>query len=146
MKKKILLVTVAIFILIQFIPYGKNHTNPPVINEPQWDSPQTRKLFMRACGDCHSNETKWPSYSNIAPISWLVAYDVQEGREHFNISMWLHQKKNEGDEAADEVMEGEMPPLVYLPTHPEARLTEQEKQALITGLIKTFGEEDKEEE
>lgn len=141
-KKRTAVALVAVGLLIQFVPYGMDHTNPPVIAEPQWDSPQTRELFMRACGDCHSNETKWPWYSHVAPISWLVAYDVKEGREHFNVSMWGHQRKNEGDEAAEELREGEMPPLVYLIAHPEARLSETEKKHLIEGLVRTFGKEE----
>ena len=142
MIKKILIGAVALFVLIQFVPFGHDHTNPPVVAEPQWDTPQTRQLYMRACGDCHSNETKWPWYSSVAPVSWLVAHDVDEGREHLNTSNWGHQKKNEGDEAAKEVREGEMPPLVYLPTHPEARLSSEEKSQLIAGLKATFGDEE----
>ena len=141
MKTKIIKGIILIGIVIQFIPYGRNHTNPPVINEPKWDKPKTREIFMRSCGDCHSNETKWPIYSNIAPISWLIQHDVEDGREHFNISNWLHQKKNKGDEAAEELREGEMPPTVYMTAHPEALLSENEKNKFIVGLIKTFGEE-----
>ena len=141
---KLKTVTISVILLgvvIQFVPYGKNHTNQQLVQEPKWDTPKTRALFMRSCADCHSNETKWPWYSNVAPISWLVQHDVDEGREHFNVSNWLHQKKNKGDEAAEEVREGDMPPLVYLPAHPEARLSETEKKELIDGLVKTFGEE-----
>ena len=145
-KKKIIIGVVALFILIQFIPYGKDHTNPPVIQEPQWDSMRTRELFMRACGDCHSHETKWPWYSHIAPISWLVYRDVQEGRKHFNVSAWGYQRKNEGEEAAKELAEGEMPPLLYLLAHPEARLSAKEKKELIEGLWRTFGEEEDEDD
>ena len=144
---KIKTITISVVLLgiaIQFIPYGKNHTNPKLVQEPQWNTLKTRELFMKACGDCHSNETKWPLYSNVAPISWLVQHDVEEGREHFNVSNWLHQKKNKGDEAAEEVRAGDMPPLVYLPAHPEARLSKQEKKELVDGLVKTFGEEDDE--
>ncbi len=139
--KKFIIITLLLLVAIQFIPYGKDHTNPPVIAEPNWDSPQTRALFMRACGDCHSHETKWPWYSNIAPVSWLIYHDVVEGREHFNISAWGHQKKNEGEDAAEELEEGEMPLKPYLLAHPEARLSKQEKALLIEGLKKTFGEE-----
>ena len=139
--KKVLIVLVLLAGVIQFIPYGKDHTNPPVVAEPEWDSPQTREIFMRACGDCHSNKTKWPWYSNIAPISWSVYHHVVEGREHFNISMWGHQKKNEGKDAAEEVEEGEMPLKSYLLAHPEARLSDAEKKALIQGLEATFGKE-----
>ena len=142
--KTITISVVLVGIAIQFVPYGRDHTNPQIVQEPRWDTPSTRILFMRACADCHSNETKWPWYSNIAPISWLVQYDVEEGREHFNISNWLHQKKNKGDEAAEELREGDMPPLIYLPTHPEARLTLTEKEKLIKGLVNTFGEEEDE--
>ena len=142
--KTIAISAVLLGVVIQLVPYGRDHTNPQVVQEPQWDTPKTRALFMRACADCHSNETKWPWYSNIAPVSWLVQHDVDEGREHFNVSNWLHQKKNKGDEAAEEVREGDMPPLVYLPAHPEARLSKIEKKELITGLINTFGEEDEE--
>ncbi len=139
--KKIFWWAVGIGIAIQFVPYGHDHENPPVVAEPQWDSPQTRETFMRACGDCHSNETKWPWYSNIAPISWFVTHHVEEGREHFNVSMWGHQKKNKGDEAAEEVREGDMPLKSYLILHPEARLSKEEKARFIEGLIRTFGEE-----
>ncbi len=140
LKTKALLTIVGLAVLIQFVPYGREHTNPEVVSEPRWDSPRTRELFMHACGDCHSNETKWPWYSGIAPISWLVAYDVDEGREHFNVSMWGVQEENEGEEAAEEVREGEMPPWAYLLAHPEARLDEAEKRELIEGLVRTFGD------
>jgi hypothetical protein len=144
--KKLIIGLLALFVLIQFIPYGKDHTNPPVIAEPHWDSPKTRALFMRACGDCHSHETKWPWYSNIAPVSWSIYHHVKEGREHFNVSVWGHQKKNEGEDAAKEVREGEMPLKSYLLAHPEARLSKSEKAALIAGLKKTFGDKKEDEE
>ena len=144
--KKIILSLIAIFVVIQFIPYGKNHTNPKVIAEPKWDSPKTKEIFMRSCGDCHSNETKWPVYSNIAPISWAVYHHVVEGREHFNISMWGHQKKNEAKDAVEEIEEGEMPLQSYLLAHPEAKLSEKDKKILIEGLKKTFGEEKEDED
>lgn len=129
-------------IAIQFIPYGKDHTNPPVMSEVQWDSPRTQELFNRACADCHSNETKYPWYSNIAPISWLIAHDIDEGREKMNVSMIGIQKKNKLKDAADEVKEGEMPIPPYLIAHPEARLSDAEKKELASGLEKTFGVEE----
>ena len=142
MKYKILGFTAFILIVIQFFPYGKSHSNPPTVAEPQWNSPKTRGLFFRACSDCHSHETKWPWYSNIAPVSWLVQYDVEEGREHFNISMWGAQKKNEGKDAAEEVEEGEMPPWFYAIPHPNAKLSAQEKAEFIKGLTATFGKKE----
>lgn len=144
MIKKILFLLVGssflVFLFLQLIPYGRNHHNPPVIAEPAWDSPQTRAYFFRACADCHSNETVWPWYSNIAPISWLIQRDVDEGRKAFNISEW-GVRENEGEEAAKLVESGEMPLPIYLPLHPEARLSPQEKNAFIRGLIATFGGE-----
>lgn len=134
----------AIGLGIQLVPYGRDHSNPPVITETQWDSPQTRELFYRACADCHSNETTWPWYSNIAPVSWLVQRDVEEGREHFNISDAEggdHSHSGHDESPSEPVREGEMPMPVYLITHPEARLTEEEKQQLIAGLDATFGGE-----
>lgn len=124
---------------MQLVPYGREHTNPPVLAEPAWDRPETRALFMRACADCHSNQTVWPWYSNIAPASWLIARDVVEGREQFNISVWGSQQRNEGDDAAEQVQEGEMPPWFYLPLHAEAQFTPAEREQLIAGLSATFG-------
>ena len=88
----------------------------------------------------------YPWYSNIAPVSWLVERDVTEGREHFNVSMLGIQKKNKVKDAAKELREDEMPPIFYLPTHPEARLSDTQKQELINGLEKTFGNETKDKE
>ncbi|MCG3157387.1 MAG: hypothetical protein DKINENOH_04019 [bacterium] len=132
------IVLLGIFVLMQFVPYGRNHTNPPVRQEPVWDSPQTAALARRACFDCHSNQTQWPWYSNIAPASWLVQNDVEEGRRKLNFSEWdLPQK--EADEAAEQVQKGKMPPWFYLPLHAQARLSQVEKQALMGGLQATLG-------
>jgi mono/diheme cytochrome c family protein len=135
----------ALGLLIQLVPYGRDHSNPAVVAEPAWDSPRTRELFFRACADCHSNETVWPWYSHIAPVSWLVQHDVEEGREYLNVSQW-GQGKQEAEEAAEEVEEGNMPIPAYLITHPEADLTPAEKEELIRGLEVTFGEEHEGEE
>ncbi len=132
-------VLLAGFLLIQLVPYGRDHENPPVVAEPAWDSPQTRESAVRACFDCHSNETVWPWYSNIAPFSWLVQRDVDEGREHLNYSEW--NRPQEGDESAETVREGSMPPNYYTWTHSDARLTDAELSALEEGLAATFGSE-----
>jgi mono/diheme cytochrome c family protein len=131
----------ALAFLIQLVPYGHDRTNPSVVQEPEWDSARTRELFFAACQDCHSNETAWPWYGAIAPVSWLVRWDVDEGRSHFNVSEW-GRTKNQGDEAAEMVQEGEMPLWYYLPAHPEARLTAAEKAELIAGLERTFPADD----
>jgi hypothetical protein len=124
--------------LAQVVPYGRAHTNPPVVREPSWDSPRTRELAVRACFDCHSNETRWPWYSNVAPVSWLVQRDVDEGRAELNFSRF-DQPQKEAHESAEAVLEGEMPPWFYLPTHPEARLSAAEQAELVRGLRATFG-------
>jgi mono/diheme cytochrome c family protein len=141
-RLKIALIAFGVLLIVaQLVPYGRNHTNPPVVAEPQWDRSETRDLFFRACKDCHSNETDWPWYSNVAPASWLVYRDVMHGRSEFNVSRW-GTGKQEADEAAEKVREGEMPLKIYLPTHPEARLGDSEKADLIAGLVATFGDEE----
>lgn len=142
-KSSIFLIIVAVlligFLLLQLIPYGKNHTNPPVVQEPNWDSPATRVLAQRACFDCHSNETVWPWYSKVAPVSWLIQRDVDEGRQKLNFSEWQNSARfRHLNEIAKIITSGEMPPLQYYPMHPQARLTDAEKQTLITGLQNTF--------
>jgi len=124
------------FLLIQVLPiYGL--TNPPVINEPAWDSPETRALAKRACFDCHSNETVWPWYAHVAPVRWLVVNDAEKGRKAFNFSDW-HSGDLFGEVAARQISSGGMPLPQYLLMHPEARLTEAEKQRLILGLLATM--------
>ena len=123
---------------LQAFSLTRSYTNPPVLAEPNWDSPRTRELFMRTCGDCHSNETAWPWYSKVFPVSMLIQNDVSEGRAYFNISEW-GRAENEAGESAEIYQEGEMPPAMFLLMHPEARLPPTEKQELINGLRATFG-------
>jgi hypothetical protein len=130
----ILLLTV----LSQLVPYGRDHDNPPVRLEPAWNDTATRDLARRACFDCHSNETVWPWYSHVAPVSWLVQRDVDRARSELNFSEW-DRPQDEADEAAEMVQKGKMPLWYYLPLHPEARLTPSERDALIAGLIATVG-------
>jgi hypothetical protein len=132
-------VLLGLFVVIQFLPMGGERSNPPVVAEPPWDSPRTRELFLRTCGDCHSNQTRWPWYSRVAPVSWLVTADVAGGREHLNVSEW-HRAQKDADEAAEEFCERKMPLPIYLPAHPEARLEGAERDELLRGLVATFGE------
>ncbi len=128
---------VALALGIQLIPYGHDHQNPPVITEPAWDSQQTLDLAKRACFDCHSNETKWAWYTNIAPMSWLIQHDVEEGRQKLNWSEWDNPPRE--NESVETIREGSMPPRVYTVIHSEARLTDQEMSTLIDGMRATFG-------
>jgi hypothetical protein len=138
-------VGVVLLLAIQLIPV--NHTNPPVVTQVKWDSPQTQALFDRACADCHSNQTVWPWYSKIAPVSWLVARDVTEGRQRWNISDLAGTQntsrfEREGGSRTGEISRviesGRMPMSTYLMMHPTANLTAAEKQALVTGLQATL--------
>ncbi len=138
---RLTIVALAVLAAIQLIPYGRDHSNPPGSREPDWDSPRTRDLFFRACKDCHSNETHWPWYSSVAPASWLVQHDVDEGRAEFNVSE-RDRAENQGDEAAKLVRRGGMPLWYYLPLHPEARLSDAEKAELVRGLVATFGDQE----
>jgi hypothetical protein len=140
-KKNILIgmtIILIVFIVIQFIPLSLTHKNQPVTGEPQWNSPETRSTFFKACADCHSNETVFPWYSTIAPVSWLVESDISEGRKHFNISEWNQHNEN-GEKAAEEVQRGSMPSGLYLLMHSDANLNTADKKRFVEGLTATFG-------
>lgn len=117
------LVLFGIFVVAQ--AFRANRTNPPVKSDISAHE-SVKPLLKRACYDCHSNETVWPWYSNVAPVSWLVANDVNGGRKHLNFSEWgsyrsdLQSKKLE--EIIEEVEEGEMPLWYYSLAHSEAKL------------------------
>ena len=125
---KIGLGVLAIFAALQAVRFGR--TNPPVSADLE-APPDVKSVLRRACYDCHSNETTWPWYTQVAPFSWLAHYDVSEGREAVNFSEWgaqgPEQRAKKRRESAESVAEGEMPPWYYLPAHPEARLSEADK-------------------
>jgi hypothetical protein len=134
-----LAIVVGLFVVIQLIPIGLLRTNPPVVAEPPWDSPATRALAKRACFDCHSNETVWPWYSRVAPVSWLVVLDTVRGRRALNFSEWgTGRREHEIDEVGRVVSRGEMPPSTYLFTHPDAKLTPDERRQLADGLLQSL--------
>jgi hypothetical protein len=108
--------------------------NPPVVKEPAWDSTQTRALAVRACFDCHSNETQWPWFTKMPGGSWLAVFDTLRGRRELNFSDWNSGNSRKGREAQEQIQRGEMPPGAYLMMHPDAALSSAEKQQLITGL------------
>jgi mono/diheme cytochrome c family protein len=141
MLKKIIVivvvVAVVVFLGMQLVPYGKDHTNPPVVSEPKWNSAETRAIAKKACFDCHSNETVWPWYTGIAPGSWLIYRDVVTGRDEMNFSNWQEYSRS-SRKLAEVINEGVMPPPQYLLLHPEARLSAAEKQKLLSGLEATL--------
>jgi mono/diheme cytochrome c family protein len=124
---------IGLFLLIQLIPFGHNRTNPPMVAEPSWSSSEARALVKEHCFQCHSNETNWTWYANIAPGSWLIAYDVIEGRDQFNFSDW-NNSPGELDEMVGTIQEGEMPPIQYWVFHPSSKMNTQQKQDLINAL------------
>jgi len=134
MRRKILILVgalVVILIAIQLVPVDR--TNPPVVAD--FDGPSNVESVLRAsCYDCHSHETTWPLYSRVAPVSWLVAHDVEEARDRLNFSTWGSYDPKRREKLAEEMWEevegGEMPLLMYRLAHKEARLTEAAKATL----------------
>jgi hypothetical protein len=122
---------VAFLLLAQLVPIDRS--NPPVTAEVP-APPAVRAILERSCYDCHSNQSRWPWYGYVAPLSWVMAYDIHEARDHVNFSTWdAYTEKKRVDmleEVWEQVDEGEMPFFVYLPLHPEAELSEADKQLL----------------
>ncbi|MPY92985.1 MAG: cytochrome C [Acidimicrobiia bacterium] len=118
------------FVLVQFVPYGWAHPNPPVIADAPWPTPESAALARAACYDCHSNETEWPFYAYVAPMSWFVRRDVEQGRRELNFSLG----ERVTDDAAEAVADGSMPPRGYRALHPGARLSDQERDTLVQAL------------
>lgn len=133
---------VGLFGVIQLVPYGRTHSNPPTVQEPAWDSLRTRELAVRACFDCHSNETHWPWYANVAPMSWVVQFDVEAARSQLNFSEW-NKTYPLAQYAGDRVRSRSMPIAKYRMAHPEAQLSDEELQALAHGLDETIKPEEK---
>jgi len=129
--KKALIILIVILIAIQFIPVDK--TNPPVTAE--LDAPmEVITVFKKSCYDCHSNETVWPWYSNIAPASWFVAADVKEAREHLNFSEWGNLSRKDivkmKEEIWEEIKKEKMPLWKYSILHPDASPTQKDKSLI----------------
>lgn len=108
-----------------------------LLQSAQFD-PAAAATIQRACGNCHSNDTEWPLYSRVAPVSWLVRKDVSEGRQFLNFSQWAaYGAEGQGQLlalAAGQVKKGKMPPKRYVLLHPEARLSDRGKSQLVADL------------
>jgi hypothetical protein len=135
--KWLLISLVCLFILIQLKRPAR--TNPAVdesqtIEARTQMTPQVKDILDRACRDCHSNKTEWPWYTNVAPVSWWITDHVNEGRQNLNLSEWGKLDKDRQDkklrQICDEVEGGGMPLSSYLPMHPKAKLSEQDKKTL----------------
>jgi hypothetical protein len=140
-KKRIFLIILAVpllaFIVIQF--KRPDRTNPPIDATRTMEAhvtvtPQVAAIFERSCDDCHTHKTVWPFYSQIAPVSWLVADDVRIGRNHLNMSDWASydakKRSKKLREICDEVMDGAMPLSQYLIVHRSAKLSPEEVKLL----------------
>ncbi len=132
--------------LAQLAPFGREHSNPPVTGEPQWANPETRELMVSACYGCHSNEVEWPWYSNVAPLSWAITDHVDEGRDEVNYSEFATDR-GEAEETMEVIEDGSMPPAYFtrFGLHPEANLTDAQKETLLAGLAATPGMSEGEE-
>ncbi len=141
--KQSAIVVVAVGVLLQFLPLAHPRTNPPESNALGWPSEEARALFMRACGDCHSNATRWPWYSVVAPVSWIVTGHVRHGRGSLNVSAWDPDRfTKSGHRVVTTLQDRSMPPTSYVWMHPTARLSPDETRVLIAGLrqISEFNE------
>jgi hypothetical protein len=125
------LAVVAVLGAIQLVPVDTS--NPPLV-APLVASAEVQAVLDRACYDCHSNETRWPWYSRVAPASWLVSWDVRAGRDELNFSDWgglpADEQKEKLEEAWEEIDHGHMPLWYYLWFHSEARLSAQDREVL----------------
>ena len=128
-----LLAGLVVLLVLQVLPVGGARTNPPVTEAAPWPSDRAEAIAQRSCAACHSNTTDWPWYAHVAPASWLVVRDVEEGRDELNFSTW-DEDDGEADDAIETIKEGTMPPLRYVLMHPRARLTEEEREVLIDAL------------
>jgi hypothetical protein len=135
---RIFMVTLVAFLAIQAIPYGRDHDNPTTVREPAWDSTRTRTLARQACFDCHSNITEYPWYSNVAPVSWLLQRDVEDGRKVLDFSEWNRAQDTDLAAVVESLEEDEMPPWYYRLLHEDSRLSALERQQLQSGLVRTW--------
>lgn len=130
MRRHYIWISVVLLFVIQLIPVRRDNPPPDRAIEPPEN---VRVILKRACFDCHSHETRWPWYAYVAPVSWLISYDVHEAREHLNFSSWAPSRDEARwkiREIREEVEKGEMPLWYYVPLHPAARLSDADRRIL----------------
>jgi cytochrome c551/c552 len=130
--KKFAVGLIAVLIVVQFVPVAR--VNPTERGQPAVPS-EVQALLQRACYDCHSNETRWPWYSSVAPVSFLIARGVTAGRKELNFSLWNgyneRRKARKLKEIAEQVKQGKMPQWYYVSLHPDAKLSPADRQLII---------------
>lgn len=133
----VVIVGVCCFIVSQF--FGPAKTNPATDSSKSIESriqvtPQVNAILDRSCNDCHSNKTRWPWYSNVAPLSWFVIDHVDEGRQNLNFSEWGRYTQRDIDgllkQICGEVQAGAMPLSSYTPLHPGSKLSTDDVKSL----------------
>ena len=124
-------------VVIQFVPVNRNnpHVDPAQTIYATLPVPgDVRAIFERSCSNCHSNETSWPWYSYVAPISWVVAHDVHQARKVMNLSEWrgysATKKTDKLEEICEQLTNGDMPDRKYVLIHKQARPTAKEKDVV----------------
>lgn len=136
--RRIVIAGFAVFVLAQFI--RPERTNPPIdatltIRSDSLAPQAVITVLQRSCFDCHSNETRWPWYSNITPSNFLLVRDVNEGRSRMNFSEWLANKPLRRmsllEKMYDEISDGAMPLPPYLLMHPGAKLSDDDKKLIL---------------
>lgn len=133
------IVPLVLFAALQFVQPA--HTNPPVKTDfiTATHPPQNvADMFQAACYDCHSNQTRWPWYSHVAPMSWQIAQDVNEGRENLNLSEWPGDDPKRAykkmEDMSEEIGQGDMPLKKYTLIHADAKLTVEQRTELTQWL------------
>ncbi len=141
--RKVLLSVLVGLILIQFIRPDKNNSGDRSNDfTTEMEVPdEVKEIIMTSCADCHSNKTKYPWYSKIAPVSWYIAHHVNEAKEHLNFSEWSAYNKDQKNhiinDLEEELEEHEMPLKSYLIIHKDAKLTDEQYEILLT-WVKTL--------
>jgi len=135
---RLIILGVIVGVAIQFVPYGRDHTNPQTVQEIKWNTPQTRALAQDACFACHSNLTEWPWYASVAPASWLTQHDVEDGRSKLNFSEWQRPQDASLEDIVEVLRNDEMPPLQYKLIHSEARVSDVQRQQLERGIVASW--------
>ena len=128
---------IVFLLVIQLVPYGHDHTNPPVAKAAVYKDPRAAQMVTDSCGDCHSNLTKYPWYSNVAPMSWLLANHISEGRSKLNFSEW-NKPQPPVEDLTEKINSGEMPGWQYELMHSNAKLSDADKKILIAGLVQMY--------